>query len=177
MNYQMGRLTVKQCSLIFSFLFCVNTTAADASKQNLISEFIKVADYEQLFAASEQKSVAQLDTQIDTIRDKLNLSASEIPMFEDFKKNVMQVVQAEVNWQTTKIELTKMLDKMFTSQELEALIPLYRTSLIETLPKKLSSWNSYTADTINGQIKSLSPKVQQLTNEMVEELKKSRGSE
>jgi hypothetical protein len=158
-----SRTRSQRLALFLVLALCLPLTArADEASLRAKAEQVMVLLHTQ---ETIQRISDNITKQVDDAAQK-SLSTTPSPdqqaKFDDFKKQVAQVVDSQVGWKSLKDGFADVYTKTFTEEQLDAIIAFYKTPAGAALLNNMPTVNEGVSKLGNARMTALQPQLKQL---------------
>lgn len=157
-----------QIVLTIAFLLAVNNIFASTEQSRKIAEeIIQILDMDESF-----KQIASQVKEAHTQEIlKLGLTEEQENLAKEYIDKVSDLFFNEFSWKGMKNEYIEIYVNTFTEEELQQVLDFYKTSVGQKILKRLPEINQKSFEIIQGKIKGVMSKLDQLTDEYKEKIR------
>ena len=149
--------------IVGSIMFAPVLNAQGNTRGKLAEELlvlIKVKEnIERAFDMIKQMQMGQLK--------QLNIQEMDSEKFASSQEKIMDVIAKEMNWENLKADYIKIYAETFTEEELKGFIAFYKTPVGKKFIEKQPELMQKSMQISQKQMRTLMPKIQKLTQEMI----------
>jgi hypothetical protein len=138
--------------------------SATAEKLLLLLNTDEMVD--QIFEQMKQVLVKELPT--------MNLSQEQMPIMEKYLSKQFDLIQSEMSWEKMKDDYISVYTSTFTEEELSELVKFYESPAGRKFSEKLPMLMQQSMAIGQKQMQKILPKLQELQQEMLTELKNAK---
>ncbi|BFM08779.1 DUF2059 domain-containing protein [Halioxenophilus aromaticivorans] len=154
------------------WLLVASGVSAEGDRSEVIDVIIEGAGYEQYL----EKSYSRLSDDLKKMPGQLKMSESEMPIFDRYYAQIMQLVKEEWSWANVRDNIYALYDDSFTDAELEIIATMYEADAINTITKKMPQVTNRANEIAQDNVKSILPEIKALTKSMAEKVKSMRAA-
>jgi len=150
------------------FAFSINCFAAPASK----------ATIEELFQVTQAQKImdtiyGQMDGMFKKMVEGMNVPEEQKPVIDRFFVKYNALVKEDLGWEKLKDPMIDAYANVYTEAEVKDMIKFYKSSAGKKMLAKMPELMQATMGIVQGAMKDMMPKVNQLQSELREELKQA----
>ncbi len=145
--------------------------ADDNNKRKMIAELMILSNVDKMMVQMWD----QLTPMMQQVFTQAGGEKKDLPVFNKFTEKMAEIYKEEMRWELVKEDFTEIYVKVFSDDEIEAMIDFYKSeagkSMIEKMPQVMQESMIITQRYMT----EIMPKIQELAKEMTEELSLSKN--
>ncbi len=153
-------------TIVCAFALVTIVSAEEAEKRALAEELLDGMDMQQTIEKSFEMVKQMIPTQLKQMNVSENASSDK---FQDAMQKMMDLIMKEISWEKLKDDYIAIYAETFTEEELSGLVTFYKSSIGRKLAEKQPELMKRSMQISQEQIMELMPKIQKLTQEMMEQ--------
>jgi uncharacterized protein len=106
--------------------------------------------------------------------NQLNVPEDKRPLLKKYTQRIFDVMEEEMNWGKMKNEYIDLYVKVYTEDEVKDIMAFYRSPAGQKVIDKMPQLIQESMAVSQNRLKKILPKIQQISSEMVDEIKEQK---
>lgn len=161
---------MKRFLAVLLFLLPFGLCAEPQSKQAMIDELVEVMQMESIVEATYD----QMEGMMQGLSAQMGVKPEEQQIFDLYYKKMTRVLKEEMSWQKMSPLMVDIYQKHFSENEIREMLAFYKTETGQSIITKLPLVSQEAMLASQRMVQSAMPKIQAVSQELAQELQRSR---
>ena len=158
---------------ILGAFFVNSATADDASHRALAEELIKITKVDKIMDPMMGRVKSMMNQQFS----KMGVGEDKRPVFNQYVDKMVKILETDLAWDKIKNNYVDIYTKVYTEAELKELTKFYKTPVGQKFIEKMPEIMQESMTVSQGYLQQVMPKIQSISKELDEELKKEGATQ